>query len=100
MIDVDRTAFGRIAVDEAALTRLVRETAERVEGVHAVRGRGTRISVEKERAVIVMVGVVARAGTGLAELGRNVQERVAQALRTALEPSALRVDVTIEEIAS
>ena len=99
MIDVDRTALGRIAVEKAALTRLVREAAERVEGVHAVRARrGTHIEVSEHRAVAVSLAVVARAGAVLPELGGRVQERVAEVVRTALEPSSLRVDVTIEEV--
>jgi len=101
VIDVERTSLGRIAVDEAALTRLVRQAIERVEGIQAVRARrGIRLVVEEDRAIVVSVGVVARAGAVLPEIGRRVQERVVDVVRTALEPSAVRVDVTIEEIAA
>ena len=101
MIDIDRTDRGRIAVDEAVLTRLVQRTAEGVEGVHAVRARrGIRVVVEPGRAVVVSVGVVASVGTVLPDLGRSVQGRVAEAITAALEPSAMRVDMPIEEIAA
>ena len=100
MIDVDRTPFGRIAVDAAALAGVVRGAAERVEGVHAVQARrAIKIEVSEHRAVTVSIGVVARAGTVLPDLGRRVQERVAEDVQAALEPSSLRVDVTIEEVA-
>jgi uncharacterized alkaline shock family protein YloU len=100
VIDLLRTSRGRVAVDDRALDRLVREAAERVDGVEAVHTRrGVRIAVEAEREVVVAIGIVAHTGVVLPELARRVQERIGEVLGTVLEPRSLRVDVAIEEVA-
>jgi uncharacterized alkaline shock family protein YloU len=87
-------------VDDRALDRLVREAAERVDGVEAVHARrGVRIAVEPEREVVVAIGIVARTGVVLPDVARGVQAGIGEVVETVLEPRSLRVDVAIEEVA-
>jgi uncharacterized alkaline shock family protein YloU len=100
VIDLLRTSRGRVAVDDRALDRLVREAAERVDGVEAVHARrGVRIAVEPEREVVVAIGIVARTGVVLPDVARGVQAGIGEVVETVLEPRSLRVDVAIEEVA-
>jgi uncharacterized alkaline shock family protein YloU len=100
VIDLLRTARGRVVVDDRALNRLVRDAAERVDGVEAVLARrGVRIAVEPEREVVIAIGIVAHTGVVLPEVGRRVQDRIGEVVGTVLEPRSLRVDVAIEEVA-
>lgn len=89
---------GGVRVTDGALSQIVVQAAESVDGARVRRPR-RRVEVEVEgRSVRVELELVARFGAPLDELGRAVQERVAEALRTmcALEPFA--VDVAIEEL--
>jgi uncharacterized alkaline shock family protein YloU len=100
VIELVRTSLGRIAVDEQALNRLLRDATERIDGVDSVHGRrGVRVAVEAEGDVEVTIGIVSVHGVVLPELGRRVQDRLCDVLRAALEPRSLRIDVAIEEVA-
>jgi uncharacterized alkaline shock family protein YloU len=87
-----------VRVADAALSQIVIHAAESVAGARVRRPRrGVEIAVEGGRARVELE-LAAQVGSSLADLGREVQQRVADALRTmcALEPAA--VDVAIEEL--
>lgn len=99
MIDVARTPLGRIAVERKALARLVQNAADGVDGARVVRPRRTlQVTVADDGTAGVEFALSAPHGAVLPELGRRVQERVAEALRAALDMAISHVDVTIEEI--
>jgi uncharacterized alkaline shock family protein YloU len=99
MIDVTRTPLGRIAVARKALARLVRDAAEGVDGARVVRPRRTlQVTVAEDGSASVELALSAPHGAVLPELGRRVQERVAEVLCAALDVTIAHVDVTIEEI--
>ena len=89
---------GAVSLAASALHQLVVQAAESVEGAKVRRPRrrlevevaGGRARVELELAV--------RYGVVLPEAGRDVQVRVADALRTMLGVDVDAVDVTIEEL--
>jgi len=94
-----RRPEGAITVTAAALQRLVVAAAESVEGARVRRPRrGLSLAIAGTRTE-VSLELVARDGVVLPELGRAVQERVADALVTACDLDVARVDVAIEEIA-
>ena len=87
-----------VRVTESALSQVGVHAAESVAGVRVRRPkRRVEIAVEGGRARVELE-LVAQYGSTLAEVGREVQQRVADALRTmtGLEPAA--VDVAIEEL--
>jgi uncharacterized alkaline shock family protein YloU len=93
-----RRAEGTITVTSAALQRLVIVAAESVDGARVRRPRrGLTVSIGGNRAD-VSLELAARDGVVLPELGRGVQERVAEALRAALDLDVARVDVSVEEV--
>jgi uncharacterized alkaline shock family protein YloU len=99
MIDVARTALGRIAVERKALARLVQAAAEGVDGARVVRVRRTlQVAVAEDGTVSVELALSASHGAVLPELARRVQERVADVLRATLGAAGVRVDVTVEGI--
>jgi uncharacterized alkaline shock family protein YloU len=93
MKELARTQLGRIAVEPKALERLVRDAAASVEGAKVVQAA---VLLEEGSAATVMV--TAPRGAVLPELGALVQQRIADALRQALDATPSRVDVTIEAI--
>lgn len=93
MKELARTPLGRIAVEPKALERLVRDTVPSVEGAKVVQA-----AVSLEEASAAAVTVTAPRGAVLRELGALVQQRIASALRQALDVTPSRVDVTIEAI--
>ena len=93
MKELARTPLGRIAVEPKALERLVRDAAASVEGVKVVRP-----PFRSRKAAPPTVTVTAPRGAVLPELGALVQQRIADALRQALDATPSRVDVTIEAI--
>lgn len=99
MIDLERTDLGRIAVDEDVLTDIVREAAASVDGVHSVRGRSTQLALEAERAVTVTIGLSCVGGVVLPDVARRVQTEIGAVVSRTLDPTTLRVDVTVEEVA-
>jgi uncharacterized alkaline shock family protein YloU len=87
-----------VRVTDSALSRIVVHAAESVAGARVRRPRRrVEIEVDGGRARVELE-LVAQYGSTLTEVGREVQERVADALRTmtGLEPAA--VDVAIEEL--
>jgi uncharacterized alkaline shock family protein YloU len=96
VIELERTALGTIGVDERVLGGLAEHTARGAPGVHAVRK--PEVLVEDDRSVSVSLAVVVEPGAVMPEVGRAVQERVAGALTTAIEPRGVRVDVTVEGV--
>jgi uncharacterized alkaline shock family protein YloU len=91
MKELAHTALGRIAVEPKALDRLVRDAAASVDGVGVVRA----VSLDDGAAAVT---ITARRRAVLPELGALVQQRIAEAVRKALDVPAARVDVTIEGI--
>lgn len=101
MIDVARTSLGRISVDQKAFARLVHDAAEGADGTRVVRSRRTlQITIAEDGTPNVELAISASHGTVLPELGRRVQERVAEVLRATLGVADVRVDVTVESIHS
>jgi uncharacterized alkaline shock family protein YloU len=83
---------GTITIAGEVVDRIVRRAAEEVDGVK-VRRRG--LDVKDGR---VTVPLTVRYGAVLAEVGEQVQNRIADSLRSScgVDPSA--VDVSIEEL--
>ena len=87
-----------VRLTDSALSQIVVQAAESVAGARVRRPkRRVEIAVDGGRAWVELE-LVAQYGSTLTEVGRTVQERVADALRTmtGLEPAA--VDVAIEEL--
>jgi uncharacterized alkaline shock family protein YloU len=90
--------LGRIELPGATLASIVVQAAERVDGARVRRPRrGLDIELEDGR-VRVDVELAAAIGAVLPELGRAVQESVAEAVRTMTGLDVAAVDVSIEEL--
>jgi uncharacterized alkaline shock family protein YloU len=95
---VIRRPEGVITVTPAALQRLVVAAAESVDGARVRRPRrGLSVTIAGSRTE-VSLELTARDGVVLPDLGRAVQERVADALVGACDLEVARVDVAIEEV--
>ena len=95
---VIRGEQGSITVAPAALTQLVVEAAESVDGARVRRPRrGLELELADGHAR-VEIELAARLGAVLPELARGVQERVREALTTMCGVEVDTVDVSIEEI--
>ena len=81
MKELAHTALGRIAVEPKALERLVRDAAANVDGVGVVRA----VSLDDGAAAVT---ITARHRAVLPELGALVQQRIAEAVRQALDAPA------------
>jgi uncharacterized alkaline shock family protein YloU len=93
-----RTERGTVTVSSAALSRLVTQAAEAVHGARVRRPRrGLEIAVEEGRGRVTLELAV-RYGEVLPEVARDVQARVAEALRVACEVEVEAVDVAVEEL--
>jgi uncharacterized alkaline shock family protein YloU len=91
-------AHGEVRIEGDALAGLVLAAAQRVDGARARRPRrGLDVTVA-DGAVQVELELAARYGSVLPELGRAVQQSVADALRTSTGLAVERVDVSIEEL--
>jgi len=87
-----------VRVTESALSQIVVSAAESVAGARVRRPkRRVEIAVDG-RSARVELELVARYGSTLTEVGRGVQERVAEALRTMTGLDPVAVDVAIEEL--
>jgi uncharacterized alkaline shock family protein YloU len=87
-----------VRITDTALSQIVTTAAESVDGARVRRPkRRVEIAVDGGTARVELE-LTARYGSSLQELGRGVQEQVADALRTmcGLEPTA--IDVSIEEL--
>jgi len=81
-----------VTISDGALAQIVVTAAEQVDGVRVRKRRGVHPKDGR-----VTLWLAARYGTVLPELAREVQERVAAALREMCELD-VGVDVTIEEV--
>jgi uncharacterized alkaline shock family protein YloU len=91
-------AHGTITVTPSALAGLVTNAAETVDGAQVRRGR-RRLDVDvSDGSARVRLELSARYGIVLPELARDVQERVAEALRTMCRVDVTAVDVSVEEV--
>lgn len=96
MTALARTSQGEITIAPAALQQLVVHAAESVEGARVRRPkRGLEVQIA-DGCCRVSLALAARYGTQLADLGGDVQERVADAIRRILEVEVDAVDVSIE----
>jgi uncharacterized alkaline shock family protein YloU len=87
-----------VRITDTALSQIVVQAAESVGGARVRRPKRRVEIVVEGRAARVELELAARYGSSLQEVGRAVQERVAEALRTmcGLEPEA--IEVAIEEL--
>jgi uncharacterized alkaline shock family protein YloU len=91
-------AEGTITVTPSALTGLVIQAAEAVDGVQVRRGR-RRLDIDVALAeATVRLELSARYGLVLPDVARDVQERVADALVTMCGVRIANVDVSVEEV--
>jgi len=91
-------AHGTITITPSALAGLVTNAAETVDGAQVRRGR-RRLDVDvSDGSARVRLELSARYGIVLPELARDVQERVAEALRTMCRVDVTAVDVSVEEV--
>lgn len=90
---------GTITVTDAALSQLVVQAAEDVEGARVRRPRRhLEIEIDDEQAR-VQLELVVPYGAVLPELARAVQERVGTALEAMCAVGVSAVDVLVEEVA-
>jgi uncharacterized alkaline shock family protein YloU len=94
---VVREEVGAITVADAALTQIVVQAAEAVEGARIRRRRRLGLEIDG-RAARVEVGLAVAYGQVLPVVARAVQERVADALRRMCGLDVRAVDVTVEEL--
>jgi uncharacterized alkaline shock family protein YloU len=89
---------GTITITPAALTSVVVQAAELVDGARVRRPRrGLEIAIENGR-VRVALELAAQLGVVLPELAREVQERVAGALEGMCGLVVDSVDVSVDEL--
>ena len=85
-------------LSEAALTEIVRQAVESVDGVR-LRKRRRRLGVELENGhARAELQLVVDYGFVLPEVSAAVQERVADALARMCDVEVESVDVTVEEL--
>ena len=87
---------GAITVTPSALAQLVTAAAESAPGARLRRRRGLDVEVEDGRARVALELCV-RYGVVIPETARDVQARVAEALRRSCGLDAA-VDVSVEEL--
>lgn len=89
---------GSVTVTPSALTQLVVQAAESVNGAEVRRGR-RRLEIEiGDGHARVRLELSARYGAVLPRLARTVQERVADALATMCGVEVDAVDVSVEAV--
>ena len=89
---------GVVSISDATLAQIVVQAAESVEGARVRRPkRGLEVAVDGGRARVALE-LAAPYGAVLPELGRAVQEQVAEALRTMCGLAPASVEVAIEEL--
>jgi uncharacterized alkaline shock family protein YloU len=92
------SAEGTITVTAAVLVRIVQGAAEAVDGVRVLRPRRrVEVRLDDGRARVELE-LAARYGTVLPAVVHDVQERVADALRTMCGLDVESVDVAVEEL--
>ena len=91
-------AGGSVRLSEAALTEIVRQAVESVDGAR-LRKRRRRLGVELENGrARAELQLVVDYGRVLPEVSAAVQERVADALAGMCDVEVEAVDVTVEEL--
>jgi uncharacterized alkaline shock family protein YloU len=91
-------AGGSVRLSEAALTEIVRQAVESVDGAR-LRKRRRRLGVELENGrARAELQLVVDYGLVLPEVSAAVQERVADALARMCDVEVEAVDVTVEEL--
>lgn len=89
---------GVVSISDATLAQIVVQAAESVEGARVRRPkRGLEVAVDGGRARVELE-LAAPYGSVLPELGRAVQERVAEALQSMCGLAPATVEVAIEEL--
>lgn len=89
---------GTITISPGALVQVVVQAAESAPGARVRRPkRGLEIDVRDGRAHVELE-LAARFGSALPDLAREVQERVADALRTMCGLGVEAIDVSVEEL--
>lgn len=95
---VVRESEGSITVTPAAMTQIVVQAAQSVDGARVRRSRrGLEVAITGGRARVTLE-LAARYGAVLPELASEVQARVAGALRTMCGLEVEAVDISIEEL--
>jgi uncharacterized alkaline shock family protein YloU len=94
---VVREDAGAITVADGALTQIVVQAAEAVDGVRIRRRRRLGLEIDG-RAARVELGLAVAYGRVLPAAAREVQELVADALRRMCGLDVRAVDVTVEEL--
>jgi uncharacterized alkaline shock family protein YloU len=94
---VVREDAGAITVADAALTQIVVQAAEAVDGARVRRRRRLAFEIDGH-AARVEVGLAVAYGRVLPTVARDVQECVADALRRMCGLDVRAVDVTVEEL--
>lgn len=89
---------GTITVTPATLVELVARAAETVDGARVRRGR-RRLDIDLSSGEArVRLELVARYGTVLPAVAREVQAKVSEALATMCAVAVAAVDVAVEEV--
>jgi uncharacterized alkaline shock family protein YloU len=89
---------GSISVSPAALVQLVVTAAESVEGAQVKRPKRTVEVEHGDGLATVSLALSAAQGVPLADLAREVQERVAAALAATCRLDVQGVDVLVETV--
>ena len=98
MTHVLREAGGTTTVTDGALTQIVVQAAEGVEGARVRRAR-RKLGIEIEGTQArVELGLAVAYGKVLPDVAREVQDRVAAALARSCGLHVTAVDVTVEEL--
>ncbi len=97
MTYVVREDAGAITVADAALTQIVVQAAETVEGARVRRRRKLGLEIEGDGARVELELAVAY-GLVLPGVARDVQQRVADALQRMCGLEVSAVDVSVEEL--
>jgi uncharacterized alkaline shock family protein YloU len=93
-----RERAGSVTVATGALSSLVVQAAESVEGVRVRRARRHLAVTLDDGSAHVEVELAVKFGVVLPDAARAVQERVADALRAMCAVEIETVDVTVEEV--
>ena len=94
-----RNDDGSVSIAPRALSYLVVQAAESVEGVRVRRTRRHLVAAIAAGRAHVTLELAVRFGVVLPEAARLVQERVADALRAMCGVAVDAVDVSVEEVA-
>jgi uncharacterized alkaline shock family protein YloU len=92
-------AIGAVSIAPRALSQLVVQAAESVDGVRVRRTRRHLVVAIADGRARVALELAIRFGVVLPEAARSVQDRVADALRAMCGVVVDAVDVSVEEIA-